>query len=54
MKFYCLKNVGGTGGHNRKQNEPKTNITYVLTCGVRRRKDRKVTETSRSVEGEEG
>lgn len=54
MKLYCLKNVGGTGGHNRKQNEPKTNITCVLTCGVRRRKDRKVTEASRSVEGEEG
>ena len=51
MKLYCLKKVGGTGGHNRKQNEPKINITCVLTCGVRRRKDRKVTEASRSAEG---
>lgn len=34
-----------------KQNESKTNITCVLTRGVRRRKDRKVTEASRSAEG---
>lgn len=46
--------MGGTKGHNTKQNEPKTNMTCVLTRGVRGRKDRKVTEASRSVEGEEG